>query len=496
MQTIADATAFKTKLSRPVAVLACGHCFHLDCIGNSFNAKRAMECPCCRDTQEGEWHTPKTPRHNSNSAENDNENSQPVDLFVSIQRAVLFRELLNLRRSNINDMNHLSFVARRLIPSRNNSSNNGNATDENNTDEERQVVTDSSGSNNNHTRNNSSSSRRRRRRRVALPQTHAASSVVAAAASLIPLTPRRRRPRRTRSLSVDTGRSSSDGGNGNENNATINHNDRHYHRRNSRRRFHRSRAASLNEVVDGSNNGRNSAGERASLSQLSSTENENNMNNSSNSNNTSRNSNNTASTTRQRRHPTRITTDFEDDSVHSIIDLPSTPVIKRVVSLARAEMRLLQVEILQREQELRVATSISNNSNNTNVNNHVSIFSSPNNAASVSRKIESDILRRREFLSQALGTFRCSAIMMENAGQVSQEEVDATTLFLKRHIVSAQKELRGLHQSEASREAALLRRIGVLREMETYLEDFPRQSISPLAPGNFRGSENVYHSII
>ena len=105
MQTIADATAFKTKLSRPVAVLACGHCFHLDCIGNSFNAKRAMECPCCRDTQEGEWHTPKTPRHNSNSADNDSENSQPVDLFVSIQRAVLFRELLNLRRSNIDDVN-------------------------------------------------------------------------------------------------------------------------------------------------------------------------------------------------------------------------------------------------------------------------------------------------------------------------------------------------------------------------------------------------------
>ena len=73
--------------------------------------------------------------------------------------------------------------------------------------------------------------------------------------------------------------------------------------------------------------------------------------------------------------------------------------------------------------------------------------------------------------------------------------------FLKRHIVSAQKELRGLHQSEASREAALLRRIGVLREMEKYLEKFPRHSISPLvSPSststiseeeNLRNNENM-----
>ena len=183
-----------------------------------------------------------------------------------------------------------------------------------------------------------------------------------------------------------------------------------------------------------------------------------------------------------------------------MIDLPSTPVIKRVVSLAKAEMRLLQVEILQREQELRVTSSISINSN-VHQNNTSPILSSPRNAANISRKIETDISRRREFLSQALGTFRCSAIMMENVGQVSQEEVDATTLFLQRHIVSAQKELRGLHQSEASREAALLRRIGVLREMEKYLEKFPRHSISPLvSPSststiseeeNLRNNENM-----
>ena len=113
MNALADVTAFKKKLARPVAVLACGHCFHLDCIGNSFNAKKAMECPCCRATQKGEWNAPKTPREARNGQD---PGDSPNDLFVSIQRAVLFRELLSLRRTGIEDMERLSLVARRLIP--------------------------------------------------------------------------------------------------------------------------------------------------------------------------------------------------------------------------------------------------------------------------------------------------------------------------------------------------------------------------------------------
>ena len=448
MHALHDATTFKTKMQRPIAVLACGHCFHLDCIGNSFNAKRAMECPCCRDTQEGEWHTPRTPRGNTNPGNaNTGDDNQPVDLFVSIQRAVLFRELLSLRRSNIEDVNQISLVARRLIPNRN--------------------------SNNN-------------------------------VATRIPLTPRRRRPRRARSLSIDAIHSNSNGNSSVNNNSNNNY---HNTSRNRRRRFHRRiRTVSDSAAMEEERGTRNDDNNNTTTTITTTTTNNNNNstregNLSPPSSTSSSSSSSSSNSSRRRRRPT-IQTDFNNsnDAVYSMIDLPSTPVIKRVVSLAKAEMRLLQVEILQREQELRVTSSISNNSN-VYQNNNSPILSSPRNAANISRKIETDISRRREFLSQALGTFRCSAIMMENVGQVSQEEVDATTLFLQRHIVSAQKELRGLHQSEASREAALLRRIGVLREMEKYLEKFPRHSISPLvSPSstssiseeeNLRNNENM-----
>ncbi|XP_017254653.1 E3 ubiquitin-protein ligase IPI1 isoform X1 [Daucus carota subsp. sativus] len=35
--------------------LQCGHQFHLDCIGSAFNAKGAMQCPNCRETERGQW---------------------------------------------------------------------------------------------------------------------------------------------------------------------------------------------------------------------------------------------------------------------------------------------------------------------------------------------------------------------------------------------------------------------------------------------------------
>ena len=40
---------------RSTAALACGHRFHLSCIGSAFNAKGAMVCPLCRAEEEDEW---------------------------------------------------------------------------------------------------------------------------------------------------------------------------------------------------------------------------------------------------------------------------------------------------------------------------------------------------------------------------------------------------------------------------------------------------------
>ena len=40
---------------RSTAALACGHKFHLSCIGSAFNAKGAMVCPLCRREEDEEW---------------------------------------------------------------------------------------------------------------------------------------------------------------------------------------------------------------------------------------------------------------------------------------------------------------------------------------------------------------------------------------------------------------------------------------------------------
>ena len=40
---------------RSTAALACGHKFHLSCIGSAFNAKGAMVCPLCRREEDDEW---------------------------------------------------------------------------------------------------------------------------------------------------------------------------------------------------------------------------------------------------------------------------------------------------------------------------------------------------------------------------------------------------------------------------------------------------------
>eukprot|EP01050_Picozoa_sp_SAG11_P007861 SAG11_NODE_667_length_7841_cov_19.517954_5_plen_225_part_00 len=47
--------------ARPVVNLSCSHGFHLDCIGNTFNASSAgggaVRCPLCRAEQAFEWHS-------------------------------------------------------------------------------------------------------------------------------------------------------------------------------------------------------------------------------------------------------------------------------------------------------------------------------------------------------------------------------------------------------------------------------------------------------
>ncbi|KAB2599394.1 hypothetical protein D8674_009665 [Pyrus ussuriensis x Pyrus communis] len=40
---------------RTIVKLQCSHLFHLDCIGSAFNVKGVMECPNCREIENGEW---------------------------------------------------------------------------------------------------------------------------------------------------------------------------------------------------------------------------------------------------------------------------------------------------------------------------------------------------------------------------------------------------------------------------------------------------------
>lgn len=275
------ATKFKDRLERPVAILSCGHCFHLDCIGNAFNAKGGMVCPCCRCKMPGSWNTPETPA----------QHPAVTDLFVSIQRAVLFRELLQLRRTpNADaDMERMATVARQLLPSVH-------------------------------------GVRVRRARSESTPEVRTAS-------------PRARHPRRRRPQE---------------------------NQENQPPRSRRRVMLSVDTIA-------NSAPALA----------------------------------------------------------PSTPVMRRVVCLAKAEMRLLQSEIV---------------------------------GTTATERLED----KRSMLAQALGAYRCALTIMQQ-GDISPDEVNAARKFLKRHITDAQGELRRLHQSEVSLETALLRRIGVLREMEIHL---------------------------
>lgn len=47
--------AVTDKGDRSIAKLKCSHQFHLDCIGSAFNAKGAMQCPNCRNIENGQW---------------------------------------------------------------------------------------------------------------------------------------------------------------------------------------------------------------------------------------------------------------------------------------------------------------------------------------------------------------------------------------------------------------------------------------------------------
>ncbi|KAM1086651.1 hypothetical protein EV1_012323 [Malus domestica] len=59
-----DATAVKCSIcmegvsdncGRTIVKLQCSHLFHLDCIGSAFNVKGIMECPNCREIENGKW---------------------------------------------------------------------------------------------------------------------------------------------------------------------------------------------------------------------------------------------------------------------------------------------------------------------------------------------------------------------------------------------------------------------------------------------------------
>lgn len=47
--------AVEEGVDRSIAKLKCGHHFHLDCIGSAFNAKGRMQCPNCRQEEQGQW---------------------------------------------------------------------------------------------------------------------------------------------------------------------------------------------------------------------------------------------------------------------------------------------------------------------------------------------------------------------------------------------------------------------------------------------------------
>ena len=331
------ATKFKKKLERPVAVLCCGHSFHLDCIGNAFNAKQGMECPCCRETQPGEWN--EELRHQDRNVVN----AERVDLFVSIQRAVLFRELLNLPRPRANSAP--TPPAQELV------------VESSPVVETRAVEPDGQ-----------------------RDESYAEPGLVVVTATRAG-SPRRRRPRRPRALSLSMAST-----------------DQNPFRRRTRRRL----TTSLRRIAD--------------------------------------------------EQPPQNAVSF---------DAPLTPVIRRVVNLAKAELDLLQREIAQYRSEERPDSSEQGMAN-----------SSTPRGGGTEDSSRSLLQSRRTMFKEALGIFRLTDGLLNNMMGVNAEEMEAASMWLKRHISDAQSELRRLHRSEASREAALLRRIGVLREFSASLGQY------------------------
>lgn len=324
------ATKFEKKLERPIAVLSCGHSFHLDCIGNTFNAKKVMECPCCRETQPGEW---KEDLRRPSSEDLDAERSNRVDLFVSIQRAVLFRELLNLPRPRANSAPVPPVPELVMEPSPRTTS-----------------LASASG--------------------VQSDQRYSEPGLVVVTTTDIDSSSRRRRPRRPRALSLNTDPTDSA--------------NRNPFRRRTRRRLNTDVPGDTEEHVE------------------------------------------------------------ELPRNNVCVNAPLTPVVRRVVNLAKAEIELLQRELAHsRSTE---ASGLQDNRTSGTESNRTILQS------------------RRNMLKEALGMFRLSEGFQNNRVGINAEEMQAASMWLKRHITDAQSELRRLHRSEASREAALLRRIGVLRE--------------------------------
>ncbi|XP_039834616.1 E3 ubiquitin-protein ligase RFI2-like [Panicum virgatum] len=74
---------------RSIALLQCGHKFHLDCIGSLFNAKGTMQCPNCRNIEEGNWLSANTipPSTDSNSGFGNGVPSETHEVLIDLAQS-------------------------------------------------------------------------------------------------------------------------------------------------------------------------------------------------------------------------------------------------------------------------------------------------------------------------------------------------------------------------------------------------------------------------
>lgn len=83
---------------RSMAKLICGHQFHLDCIGSAFNAKGSMQCPNCRQIENGQWLYGNGRLHLENSISEDmmfeEEYDVEYDMFARVSELLFPEDLM------------------------------------------------------------------------------------------------------------------------------------------------------------------------------------------------------------------------------------------------------------------------------------------------------------------------------------------------------------------------------------------------------------------